>query len=80
MCVPMAAAPNSEADRKMIVSITGATGLVGSRLVSKLASQGHQVRVLTRDVQAAKGKLPFPGLRFFSQAQWAAAIAGSTGV
>jgi hypothetical protein len=58
----------------------GATGLVGSRLVSRLAAQGHKVRVLTRDVQAAKAKLPYPGVEAFGRAQWAQAIQGATAV
>ncbi|MEW5306516.1 MAG: hypothetical protein WDW36_008974 [Sanguina aurantia] len=65
---------------KMTVSITGATGLVGSRLASKLASQGHKVRVLARDVGKARSKLPYPGLEFFAPGQWSQAIAGSTGI
>eukprot|EP00195_Chlamydomonas_chlamydogama_P017275 CAMPEP_0202902066 /NCGR_PEP_ID=MMETSP1392-20130828/16147_1 /ASSEMBLY_ACC=CAM_ASM_000868 /TAXON_ID=225041 /ORGANISM="Chlamydomonas chlamydogama, Strain SAG 11-48b" /LENGTH=299 /DNA_ID=CAMNT_0049588749 /DNA_START=231 /DNA_END=1130 /DNA_ORIENTATION=- len=64
----------------MTVSITGATGLVGSRLAAKLASQGHKVKVLTRDPNSARSKLPYPGLEFCGPAQWDAAIASSTGV
>lgn len=61
-------------------STAGATGLVGSRLASKLASQGHKVRVLARDVGKARSKLPYPGLEFFAPGQWSQAIAGSTGI
>lgn len=32
----------------MIVSVTGATGFIGNRLVAKLVAQGNTVRVLTR--------------------------------
>ena len=32
----------------------GASGFVGSRLVAKLLAGGHEVRVLTRDVNAAR--------------------------
>jgi len=64
----------------MTVAITGATGLVGSKLASRLAAQGHKVRVLTRDVNAAKSKLPYPGLEFFPQSKWADAVKGATGV
>jgi len=66
--------------QKLVIAITGATGLVGSRLASKLAAQGHKVRVLTRNVNSARTTLPYPGLEFFNQAQWAQAIKGCTGV
>lgn len=59
----------------------GATGLVGSRLAAKLAAQGHRVRVLTRDVSSARSKMAgYAGLEFYGPAEWAKAIAGSTGV
>lgn len=58
----------------------GATGLVGSRLVSKLSSQGHVVRVLTRNVGTARAKLPYGRLQFFAPADWASAFDGATGV
>lgn len=59
----------------------GATGLVGSRLVAKLTSQGHKVKVLTRNVSAARSKMaPYAGVECFAPSQWAAAIAGCTGV
>lgn len=59
---------------------TGATGLVGSRLVARLAAQGHAVRVLTRNVGAARAKLPYGRLQFYGPTEWAAAINGATGV
>lgn len=40
--------------RKILV--TGGTGFVGTRLVQKLADQGHQVRVLSRNPDKAKSK------------------------
>ncbi|KAF5843782.1 hypothetical protein DUNSADRAFT_8297, partial [Dunaliella salina] len=64
---------------KMTVAITGATGLVGSRLASKLASQGHTVRALTRNPGSARSKLPFPGVEVYGPADWARAIQGATG-
>jgi uncharacterized protein len=42
----------------MKVAITGATGLVGSRLVEKLLAQGDEVLVLTRNANAAQAKFP----------------------
>eukprot|EP00983_Pelagomonas_calceolata_P123741 1161040-Pelagomonas_calceolata.AAC.2 len=53
---------------------TGATGLVGCRLASKLASQGHTVRALTRNPGSARSKLPFPGVEVYGPADWAKAI------
>jgi uncharacterized protein len=39
------------------VTVTGATGLIGSTLVSALLDQGAQVTVLTRDPQRARARL-----------------------
>ncbi|BBN01222.1 uncharacterized protein MPTK1_2g05740 [Marchantia polymorpha subsp. ruderalis] len=68
---------------KMIVSITGATGFVGSRLVKKLVEDGHTVRVLTRSASKARAIFPertFKNVEIAEQADWASCIAGSTGV
>ena len=65
----------------LCMDCAGATGLVGSRLAAKLAAQGHRVRVLTRDVSSARSKMAgYAGLEFYGPAEWAKAIAGSTGV
>lgn len=59
---------------------------MGSRLTAKLVSQGHKVRVLTRDVGAARSKLQTAvvagagQLEYFPPAQWRDALAGATGV
>ena len=42
----------------MKVAITGATGLVGSRLVEKLNAESHQILVLTRNPDKAKKVFP----------------------
>lgn len=46
-------------ENKMVVSITGATGFIGRRLVQKLLSDNHGVHVLTRSRRNAQ--LIFPG-------------------
>ncbi|CAL5223129.1 g5594 [Coccomyxa viridis] len=68
------------AAEKETVAVTGATGLVGTRLVSKLTSQGHSVRVLTRNPNAASGKLPYPRVEVFGPSRWNDAVKGSTAV
>ncbi|EFN59354.1 hypothetical protein CHLNCDRAFT_10342, partial [Chlorella variabilis] len=62
------------------VAVAGATGLVGGALVKQLLAEGYAVRVLTRNVVAARGKLPYPGLQFVAPAQWSAAVCGTTAV
>ncbi|MDJ0633171.1 MAG: TIGR01777 family oxidoreductase [Xenococcaceae cyanobacterium MO_188.B29] len=42
----------------MKVAITGATGLVGSRLVEKLKAENHQILVLTRNADKAQKLFP----------------------
>lgn len=64
----------------MTIAITGATGLVGSRLAAKLAAAGHKVRVLTRNPSSARSKLTYPGLEFFGPNDWARGVEGATGV
>ena len=46
----------------MKIAITGATGLVGTRLVTKLQEQNHQIVVFTRS--SAKAQKVFPSTRF----------------
>lgn len=49
----------------MKILITGATGFVGSCLVTKLVSEGHEINLLTRDISSAKKKFDIP-CNFFS--------------
>lgn len=58
----------------------GATGLVGSRLVAKLASQGNAVRVLSRNPDKARNKLQYPRVEFYPFSRMADALKGSDGV
>lgn len=62
------------------MAITGATGFVGSKLVSQLLTLGYKVRVLTRNVGSAKSKLPYAGVEYVGPAQWTSAIRGCTAV
>jgi uncharacterized protein len=41
----------------MHVTLTGATGLIGSRIVAALRARGDEVTVLTRDPERARSKL-----------------------
>jgi uncharacterized protein len=42
----------------MKIAIVGATGFVGSRLVEQLQTQGHQVKILTRQPGTAANRFP----------------------
>lgn len=48
----------------MKILITGATGLVGSKLTEELVKGGHQVNLLTRDANRANDHFPFPTANF----------------
>ncbi|KAK9129602.1 hypothetical protein Sjap_010089 [Stephania japonica] len=68
---------------QMIISITGATGFIGQRLVRKLLSENHQVRVLTRSRSKAQTFFPannFPGILIAEESEWNDCIRGSNGV
>ncbi|MBE9007596.1 TIGR01777 family protein [Fortiea sp. LEGE XX443] len=72
----------------MKVAITGATGLVGSRLVERLHKEGHQVLVLTRNTSFAQKVFPsanFPNVEIVPYTPtvsgvWQDAISGCEGV
>ncbi len=74
------AALRVESRHQMPAAPAGATGLVGSRLVSKLVSFGHTVRVLTRDERKASKKLPYPRIKFFKPQRWEEGIRGADAV
>ena len=73
---------------KMKVAIAGATGFVGSRLVERLHSEGHQVLVLARDLERARRVFPasaYPNLEIVGytpaeSGDWLHSIAGCDGV
>jgi uncharacterized protein len=72
----------------MKVAITGATGFVGSRLVERLHAQGHQVLILTRNLDHAKRVFPsntYPNLEIVPYAPtesgaWQQTLSGCDGV
>jgi uncharacterized protein len=68
----------------MKVAITGATGFVGSRLVERLQSLGHEVLVLTRNPEAARQKFPIEVYKTVEvlgyASDWQTHIAGCDGV
>lgn len=70
----------------MRVVITGATGFVGSRLVERLLSEGHNVLVLTRNLDAAQKKfsnspnLEIAAYKPTDSGSWQEVISGCDGV
>lgn len=70
----------------MKVAITGATGFVGSRLVERLSTNGHQILVLTRNPAVAPQVFPtVPDLEIIAynpteSGEWQDAIARCDGV
>ncbi|MEG3841622.1 TIGR01777 family oxidoreductase [Microcoleus sp. herbarium14] len=72
----------------MKVAIAGATGFVGSRLVERLHSEGHNVLVLARDSERARRVFPasaYPNLEVVAytpaeSGDWQNSIAGCDGV
>ncbi|XP_031284978.1 epimerase family protein SDR39U1 homolog, chloroplastic [Pistacia vera] len=74
---------NADQTQKMTVSVTGATGFIGKRLVERLQADNHQVRVLTRSRFKAQLIFParvFPGLVIAEEPEWKDCIQGSTAV
>ena len=72
----------------MKIAITGATGLVGSRLVEKLNQEGHQILVFTRNPSKAQKVFPasvFSNLEIVQytpqeSGEWQKSISGCDGV
>ncbi|XP_042499677.1 epimerase family protein SDR39U1 homolog, chloroplastic isoform X2 [Macadamia integrifolia] len=86
----------SQKENQMVVSITGATGFVGRRLVQRLHADNHRVRVLTRSRSKAQSIFPgkkflcllcgtclvrdFPGIVIAEEPEWRDCIQGSYAV
>lgn len=70
-------------ENHMTVSVTGATGFIGRRLIQRLRADNHSVRVLTRSRSKAQSIFPakdFPGLLIAEEPEWKECIQGSTAV
>ncbi|KAJ3672451.1 hypothetical protein LUZ60_007172 [Juncus effusus] len=68
---------------KMIVSITGATGFIGQRLVQKLIADDHQIRVLTRSKSKARVVFPeqkYGAIKIAEEGEWENCVRESTAV
>ncbi|XP_022924930.1 epimerase family protein SDR39U1 homolog, chloroplastic-like [Cucurbita moschata] len=73
----------TEMKNQLTVSITGATGFIGRRLVRRLNADNHNIRVLTRSKSKAKLIFPareFPGIVIAEEPGWKDCIQGSDGV
>ncbi|KAI9123910.1 hypothetical protein K1719_005210 [Acacia pycnantha] len=73
----------TQKENQMIISVTGATGFIGKRLVQRLHADNHRVRVLTRSKSKAEQIFPakdFPGIKIADESEWKECIHGSTGV
>ncbi|XP_073151722.1 epimerase family protein SDR39U1 homolog, chloroplastic-like [Henckelia pumila] len=68
---------------EMAVSIVGATGFIGKRLVKRLLADDHRVHVLTRSRPKALSFFPveeFPNVVIAEQPEWKDSIQASTAV
>ncbi|XP_077246467.1 NAD(P)-binding Rossmann-fold superfamily protein [Tasmannia lanceolata] len=73
---------NGDANQ-MVISITGATGFIGRRLVQRLLAEKHSVHVLTRSRSKAQLVFPvndFPGIIIAEEPEWKNCIQGSNAV
>ncbi len=72
----------------MKIAVTGATGFVGSRLVTRLVDEGHDVKVLTRSPEKARKVFATPKFKTLEyvayqptkSGDWQAEISGCDGV
>ncbi|PSS26015.1 Epimerase family protein like [Actinidia chinensis var. chinensis] len=74
---------NNAKENQMTVSVTGATGFIGRRLVQRLQGDNHRVCVLTRSRSEAQLIFPvrdFPGIVIAEEAEWKGCIQGSNAV
>ncbi|WP_310481402.1 TIGR01777 family oxidoreductase [Chamaesiphon sp. VAR_48_metabat_403] len=67
----------------MKIAIAGATGFVGSRLVERLQTQGHEILILTRNPQQANNRFPqaqVVGYNPLRSGEWQQSISGCNAV
>jgi uncharacterized protein len=67
----------------MKIAIAGATGFVGSRLVERLQTQGHEILILTRNPQQASTRFPqaqVVGYNPIASGEWQQSISGCDAV
>jgi uncharacterized protein len=67
----------------MKIAIAGATGFVGSRLVERLQTQGHEILILTRNPQQASTRFPqaqVVGYNPIGSGEWQQSISGCDAV
>jgi uncharacterized protein len=67
----------------MKIAIAGATGFVGSRLVERLQTQGHEILILTRNPQQASTRFPqaqVVGYNPIVSGEWQQSISGCDAV
>lgn len=81
--VNASASGQSQKENQMIVSVTGATGFIGRRLVQRLLADNHRVHVLTRSRSKAQFIFPakdFRGIVIAEEPEWKDCIQGSNAV
>ncbi|KAJ6310766.1 hypothetical protein OIU76_015476 [Salix suchowensis] len=77
------ASDQTQKGNQLTVSVTGATGFIGKRLVQRLHADKHSVRVLTRSRSKAQLIFPvkeFPGIVIAEERDWKDCIQGSNAV
>ncbi|XP_065867452.1 epimerase family protein SDR39U1 homolog, chloroplastic [Euphorbia lathyris] len=83
LSVCCASSDQTQKANKMTVSVTGATGFIGRRLVQRLHAENHCIHVLTRSKSKAELIFPvkdFPRIVVAAERDWGKSIEGSNAV